>query len=257
MLGVGGQELMSGVTQTQNYSGSVASSRGAPMTNSEILVQGGSLRTWSYRSPAVEQVQVVLSTEGRPLDADIELWHGPDNTPVKMRVYVENGQLRPFSAVIETPRGPNTVAIRNIGQIEFPIAANVIAEDVDMPSGDAVSSSMTIQGGALRTYPFDPSVDSVEVLIKTDGRPLNARIELLQGPNNNKQVIELYTEDGCDRPFFCILETPGSGNVVRLVNTSPVEFPMSAAVTPRAINQELSSNVVLGGDVVIGGDAGW
>jgi hypothetical protein len=32
---------------------------------------------------------------------------------------------------------------------------------------------------------------------------------------------------------------------------------MSAAVTPRAINQELSSNVVLGGDVVIGGDAGW
>ena len=96
-----------------------------------ILVQGGSLRTWSYRSPSVEQVQVVLSTEGRPLDADIELWHGPDNTPVKMRVYCENGQLRPFNAVIETPRGPNTVAIRNIGQIEFPIAANVVAENVD------------------------------------------------------------------------------------------------------------------------------
>ena len=96
-----------------------------------ILVQGGSLRTWSYRSPAVEQVQVVLSTEGRPLDSDIELWHGPDNTPVKMRVYVENGQLRPFSAVIETPRGPNTIAIRNIGQIEFPIAAVVVADNVD------------------------------------------------------------------------------------------------------------------------------
>merc|ERR1719359_2734624 len=36
--------------------------------DSAILVQGGSLRTWSYRSPAVEQVQVVLGTEGRPLD---------------------------------------------------------------------------------------------------------------------------------------------------------------------------------------------
>lgn len=34
-----------------------------------ILIQGGSLRTWSYRSPAVEQVQVILSSEGRPLDA--------------------------------------------------------------------------------------------------------------------------------------------------------------------------------------------
>ena len=217
------------------------------------LVQGGSLRTWSYRSPAVEQVQVVLSTEGRPLDADIELWHGPDNTPCKMRVYVENGQLRPFSAVIETPRGPNTVAIRNIGQIEFPIAANVIADHVDNPSVDCIGSSTTIQGGALRTYPFDPFVDSVEVLLKTDGRPLNARIELLQGPNNNKQVVELYTEDGFDRPFFCVLETPGSGNVVRIVNTAPVEFPMTAGVVPHSVSQ----GDAFGGDVVMGGDIGW
>ena len=107
--------------------GAVAAGPGIS-ADSTILVQGGSLRTWSYRSPAVEQVQVVLSTEGRPLDADIELWHGPDNTPCRMRVYGENGKLRPFSAVITTPRGPNTVAIRNIGQLEFPFAANVLAE---------------------------------------------------------------------------------------------------------------------------------
>jgi len=240
------------------YGGGVVPTRGAPTSvDSAILVQGGSLRTWSYRSPAVEQVQVVLSTEGRPLDADIELWHGPDNTPCKMRVYVENGQLRPFSCVIATPRGPNTVSIRNIGQMEFPIAADVYANDVENPSVDTINSATTIQGGALRTYPFDPLVNSVEVLLRTDGRPLNARIELLQGPNNNKQVIELYTEDGCDRPFFCILETPGSGNVVRLVNTSPVEFPMAASVVPHSINQAMSSGAVLGGDVVIGGDVGW
>jgi hypothetical protein len=224
------------------------------ISDTAMLVQGGSLRTWSYRSPAVEQVQVVLSTEGRPLDADIELWHGPDNTPCKMRVYVENGLLRPFSAVIETPRGPNTVAIRNIGQIEFPLAADVFAENVDQPSADCTTSAATIQGGALRTYPFDPSVDSVAVLLETDGRPLNARIELLQGPNNNKQVIELYTEDGCDRPFFCVLETPGSGNVVRVVNTAPVEFPMTAGVVPHSINSMMESGAILGGDVVIGGD---
>jgi len=228
-----------------------ARGRAAPAADSTILVQGGSLRTWSFRSPLVEQVQVVLSTEGRPLDADIELWHGPDNTPYKMRVYIENGQLRPFSAVIETPRGPNTVAIRNIGQIEFPLAANVVAENVDQPSPETLSSAMTVQGGALRTYPFDPSVDSVQVLLRTDGRPLNARIELLQGPNNNKQVIELYTEDGLDRPFFCYLMTPGSGNVIRIVNTAPVEFPMTASVVPHTVNQDM------GGDVVMGGDVGW
>ena len=198
----GGYPTMQMAPAVGEVVGSVAPTRPSVAADSAILVQGGSLRTWSYRSPSVEQVQVVLSTEGRPLDADIELWHGPDNTPCKMRVYVEDGQLRPFSAVIETPRGPNTVAIRNIGQLEFPIAANVIADAVDNPTAECVSASTIIQGGALRTYPFDPTVDSVQVLLKTDGRPLNARIELLQGPNNNKQVIELYTEDGCDRPLL-------------------------------------------------------
>ena len=219
---------------------------------SPVIVQGGSLRTWSYKSPLVEQVQVVLSTEGRPLDADIELWNGPDNTPCKMRVYVENGLLRPFSAVIETPRAPNTVAIRNIGQLEFPFVANVYNNDVEEPSPECVDSSYIIQGGALRTYPFDPFVDSVQVLLRTDGRPLNARIELLQGPNNNKQVIELYAEDGYDRPFFCVLETPEAGNVVRIVNTAPVEFPLTASVVPNSIKKDFYSGAVVGGDVTLG-----
>jgi hypothetical protein len=199
-------------------------------------IQGGSLRTWTYRSQYVEQVQVVLTTEGRPLDADVQLWQGPDNTPVKMRVYNENGALRPFSCVIETPRMDNTISVRNLGQLEFPIEASVIADAVDEPSPDCVDSASPIQGSALRTYPFDSDVDSVQVFLNTDGRPLNARIELLQGPNNNKQVIELYTDDGYDRPFFCYLATPGSGNVVRVVNTGPVEFPLIAGVVANSVS---------------------
>ena len=215
-----------------------------------VTVQGGSLKTWSFSSPLVERVQVVLNTEGRPLDADIELWQGPDNTPHKIRCYIEDGSLRPFSAIIETPRGPNTIAIRNIGNLEFPLAAMVAADSSGSPapvSGGA--SSNIIQGGALRTYPFDPSVDSVQVLLKTDGRPLNSRIELLQGPNNNKQIIELYTEDGLDRPFLAILETPGSGNVVRIVNTSTMEFPLTAWVEAYTITDGGSDlDPIMGGD---------
>ena len=242
------------VTETKKVTSEITNT---PIVDTSIVVQGGSLRTWSYRSPLVEHVQVKLSSDGRPLDADLELWHGPDNTPCKMRVYVENGHLRPFSAVIATPRGPNTIAIRNIGQIEFPLGANVYAKDIELPSDECTSSCRTIQGGALRTFPFDPLVNSVQVLLKTDGRPLNARIELLQGPNNNKQVVELYTEDGFARPFFCVIETPGSGNVVRVVNTAPVEFPMGAAVVPHGVDQEISSYSTLGDDVVLGGDLAW
>jgi hypothetical protein len=217
--------------------------------NEPVLVQGGTLKTWSYASPAVERVQVFLTTEGRPLDADIELWQGPDNTPTKMRVYSEDGNVRPFNAVIETPAAPNTVAIRNIGQIEFPLAASLIANDVDEPISDFGSTSVVVQGGALRTYPFDPTVQRVEIMLKTDGRPLNARIELLQGPNNNKQVIELYADDGLSRPFFAIIDTVGSGNVVRIVNTAPIEFPMVASVQPHFVDETMSSfEPVIGGD---------
>mmetsp|Transcript_1122 Transcript_1122/g.1253 ORF Transcript_1122/g.1253 Transcript_1122/m.1253 type:complete len:287 (-) Transcript_1122:252-1112(-) len=215
----------------------------ASLQSPDVIVQGGSLKTWAFSSPAVERVQVVLKTEGRPLDADVELWAGPDNTPHKMRVYVENGATRPFNAVMETPRGPNTVAVRNIGQLEFPMAAQIEAVSAAGPLGDMERfdhGPMTIQGGALRTYPFDPNVDSVQVLLKTDGRPLNSRLELLQGPNNNKQVIELYTEDGLDRPFYAIIETPGSGNVVRIVNTATVEFPLTCSVGAYSISDKNS-----------------
>jgi hypothetical protein len=222
---------------------------GPSIAAAPILVQGGTLKTWSYGSSMVERVQVFLTTEGRPLDADIELWQGPDNTPTKMRIYSEDGKARPFNAVVETPQSPNTVAIRNIGGIEFPLAASLIANDVDEPISDFQATSTMVQGGALKTFPFPPNVQAVEIMIKTDGRPLNARLELLQGPNNNKQVIELYADDGLARPFFAIIDTMGSGNVVRVQNTAPIEFPMMASAQPRFIDEGVGYlDPVLGGD---------
>lgn len=218
---------------------------------SPVKVQGGSLKTWSFSSPYIERAQVLLKTEGRPLNANIELWQGPDNTPQKMNIYIEDGNMRPFSAIIETPRGPNAISIRNTAPMEFPLAACVEADAGNEGLAAVIqniadmSVPETIQGGSLKTYSFAPSVASVQILLKTDGRPLNAKIELLQGPNNNKQVMEIYTEDGLERPFFAVIETPGSGNVVRCINTAPVEFPLTARVEPYMINEEDDSGVVI------------
>jgi hypothetical protein len=204
-------------------------------------IQGGALKTWSFPDPNVDSVQVFMKTEGTPLTANVELWHGPDSTPHKMAVYLEDGDFRPFSAVIATPRfNANSVSIRNTQTLEYPIEAAVepdyeSLEDITRNIGEEIPKVM--QGGAIHTVPFPPSVASVAVLLRTDGRPLNARVELLQGPNNNKQVVEVYTEDGIEHPFFCVIETPGIGNVIRIVNTGTVEFPITAIVEPYTVER--------------------
>jgi len=203
-----------------------------------IVVQGGTLRTWS--TPTAERIQLSMNSEGRPMNANIELWQGPDNTPQKITLYIEDGDMRPFNAVIETPRGPNSIALYNTGALEYPFDA-VVEPDVDTiaSDSDALNKGLKIiQGGALKTWPFETAVASVQVFIKTDGRPLNSRIELLQGPNNQKQVIDIYTEDGTERPFFAVLETPGTGNVIRVLNTAPMEYPMMASVEPYVLVME-------------------
>ncbi|CAJ1938993.1 unnamed protein product [Cylindrotheca closterium] len=211
-----------------------------PDATPPILLQGGSLKTWSMPSTAVQSCQIFMETEGRPLDANLELWQGPDNTPYKMRIYVEDGAQRCFNVVVPAPRGPNTIAIRNTAQLEFPLLASVnpSIEMVDIVPTEGSPTPRTIQGGALRTYPFNPDVQSVKVMLSTDGRPLNSRIELLQGPNNIKQVMELYTEDGLERPFLAMIETPGAGNVVRIVNTATMEFPLICTCEAHIVGPE-------------------
>ncbi len=112
--------------------------------------------------------------------------------------------------------------------MEFPIVANVNTHVLSPVLG---STFFTIHGGSIRTFAFRSNVQYIQIILRTDGRPLNSRIELLQGPNNSKQVVELYTQDGFDIPFFCVLSTMGTGSVVRIINTSPVEFPLDVGVT--------------------------
>ena len=214
---------------------------------SPITIQGSSLRTWSFPDVATNRVQVLLQTEGRPLQASVDLWQGPDNSPQKMSVYLEDGSAYPFSCVIETPNAQNSIAIRNTAQLEFPLSARVEADVEDVygdGSGDLATGIKTIydlsvpeviQGGSIKTFSFSPYVERVQVLMTTDGRPLNARIELLHGPNSVKQVIELYTEDGIRRPFFATIETPDAGSVVRVKNIAPMEYPLYARVVDFSI----------------------
>jgi hypothetical protein len=90
----------------------------------------------------------------------------------------------------------------------------------------------TIQGDSNKSFPIDASVESVRIFMQTEGRNFEARIEVLQGPDSVRQVVELNEDFGYDRPFSCVLDTPGYGCVIRIINTGPMEFPFKASVVP-------------------------
>ena len=202
-----------------------------------IEMTGGTLRTWLFQPSSVDQIQLVLSTEGGPLEADIELWHGPDKTPCKIRVSADDGQACPFVCILEIPDGDaSTVAVRTPLKLVGGVDANVVAASAVVPSPKCVASLDPIQGAALRTYPFEPSGDGIEVLLDLDGRPLDGRIELLRPDDKQPQLaVELYTADGFAQPILCYLPTSNADDtVIRVVNEASGGYPMAAAVVPRA-----------------------
>ena len=140
-----------------------------------------------------------------------------------------------------TPYVGNSISIRNTNTLEYPLQAILEGGKVGMDDPETQEKMQRMQakkpkvcqGGATLTERLQPEVQSVQVFLQSEGRPLQCRIELIQGPNNVKQVMEVYTEEGTVRPFYAILETPGYGTgVVRIINTSTMEFPFTATVEP-------------------------
>jgi hypothetical protein len=210
--------------------------------SSPINIQGGALRTWSCPG-SVDRLMVSMHTEGPPegfpLVAKIDLCQGPNNKPLEMKIKSGKGRLRPFRCVVETPGDGSSLFIRNTEDMTFPIVARVTsASEKEDADAQAVLTkdiyTMTdvkeLQGGgAVLTWPFESHVKKVKVVVSTYGRPLNASIELVQGPNAVKYLIEIYTQDGMLRPFCTIIETPGAQNMVRVFTSSTLEFPVNVA----------------------------
>jgi len=74
-----------------------------------------------------------------------------------------------------------------------------------------------IQGKALRSFPLDPASEQLECVLKTSGKQLNARIELLNAPNNPKQTFEVFTNNGeLNSLVVCFNVDSDPGNTVRI-----------------------------------------
>jgi hypothetical protein len=213
-----------------------------------VMLYGESRETWSFHDQTVEGVQIVLKNEGYPVHAELDVWEGPYYTPQRMQMYSENGQLYPFCAIIETPNGQHAIGISNNGklmdrgQIADPIIAGVKADNSVGPTSDTKPD--LIEGGSVQSFTFPPSVSSVRILLQTEGFPMDAKVELLQGDNEEvKQVVDVFSEDGMKNPLFTMMSTPGKKSTIRVQNRGSPHFPgIIACVEPYLIDVDDSSN---------------
>jgi len=154
---------------------------------------------------------------------------GPDWTPFKLKAYTEDGKARPIQTLVGTRNKSAMIEVMNVGEYEFPFKAASNYAKGSMASAPTTIAATTegerVDGGALRSYPVSESAEMMEVVLKTDGRQLNARIEVLNAPNNPKQTFEVFTNNGELNALCVCFNTPDAGNTVRIVNLAPVEFP--------------------------------
>ena len=201
-----------------------------------IRIQGTTLRTCPL-DPTTESIQLSLTgPSSRPVVCEVQLWSAPTYVPLDIKVYLEEGNARPFNCVLKTPGSGNTLGIRNTSSHEYPATARVEPDAADMKRLMEMPQGDLIQGSALRSYPLDARTNRVVVMLKsqtgTYGSKLAAYVELLQGPNNVKQMMEIYGSDGYKRPLFVVFETPGDGNLLRVRNDATQEFPLYCSIEP-------------------------
>ncbi|EED86411.1 predicted protein [Thalassiosira pseudonana CCMP1335] len=199
-----------------------------------VRIQGSSLKTWSYEPGPSKRIQVSIKSLGRPIEASVELWQTPTYIPTKFTVECEDASENIVHSVFEVPENtPVTIAIYNTENVQFPLEVSVsdtgLESAIDSFEGE---QSEHIQGGRIKSFTFGEEIESVEVLLVTKHRNLKAMLEILQGPNDDNEIIEVETEDGRVHPFYTVIQTPGGANTLRVVNRSPVEFPFEAFVRP-------------------------
>lgn len=199
-----------------------------------VRIEGSSREHWEFPDPNQEIVQVGVDSNGRPVEALIELWIGPDWTPMKVKAYTEDGMMRPVQALIGTRNKAAAIDINNTGPGDFPLNAAAAYAGPSMVGQRANlltdNQGRYIEGGAVHSVNFDATVEQVQVLLYTDTRQLNAQVELLNGPNNFKQKYEVFTNNGLLNSLYVIFNAPGAGNVVRVTNLAPLEFPCKAFI---------------------------
>jgi len=240
----------------------------SPDKTADIRIEGGNtLKTFQMPSHATRVQYIIKSPGGRPIKAKVELWIGPIRCVHEMIYDCMNGGSFPLRATLEFKRVMPVLKVSACGSYEFPLECGVFvpspeeskaigAATSDMfysaPMKDRVQGGSTIdnKGGAIRSFSIDPTWDKTQIMVwsKDVGRKsYKTNIEVLQGPNNQKQHINLRC-GGSTQPWHAVIDTPGSDWMIRCNSKKYLEDGLfEIAVAPYGeVGDGNANNVLMG-----------
>lgn len=242
----------------------------APEKQANIRIEGGStLKT--FKMPAhAERVQYMLkSPTGRPIKAKVELWIGPIRCVHEMIYDCMNGGHFPLAATLQFKKVTPVLKVSTDSTYEFPLECGVfvpspeesekigeITQDMfyTAPMKERVQGGSTIdnKGGAIRTFYIDPTWEKTQIMVwsKDVGKKsFKTNIEILQGPNNAKQFLNLRC-GGSTQPYHAVINTPGAGWIIRCNSKKYLEdglFEIAVAPYGKTLESAEVEDVVVGG----------
>ena len=157
-----------------------------------------------------------------------------------MDVKSMDGLSTPYRSTIKFKSGAPVLKISTTASQEFPVLAGVYVPSPERskevgkitdalwktsPKTKVQGGSISGGGGAVRTWVFDATVESIQVMCwskEVGKKSLKADIEIYQGPGEAKQKYDLQCGGGT-QPFHCIFELPEGGSMVRMKNKKFLE----------------------------------
>ena len=82
-------------------------------------------------------------------------------------------------------------------------------------------STIDDKGGAIRSFDIPPSWEKTQIMVwstDTGKKSFKTNIEVLSGPNNQKQHLNLRC-GGSTQPYHAVIDTPGSSQWVIRCNS--------------------------------------
>lgn len=84
--------------------------------------------------------------------------------------------------------------------------------------------------GTVKTFPIPPDATRIEYIVETEGRPMKASIDMWVGPIRQTHTLKIDSQDGSKNPYRGILKVKPAYQELKISNSGPYEFPMSAGI---------------------------